>query len=175
MVRHVAAVAGGKSGIDVRSREGGDAHLPSSGPKPHAKATSDGALCQRVIGVESVLDCQIAAAHRPVFGGQVNLSHRFPRRCVPKWSGRGRGPSAGRVVRARPRLGERIRGAMVRSFVGGRAAKASAYRFTRIAARSFSMRSNTPCQSPGRLWRNSRIVGYQGVSVRSSIQRQSGE
>ena len=31
------------------------------------------------------------------------------------------------------------------------------------------------CQSPRRDWRNSRIVGYQGLSSRSSSQRQSGE
>ena len=33
---------------------------------------------------------------------------------------------------------------------------------------------NTPCQSPGRGWRYSRMVEYQGLSVRSSIHRQSG-
>src|SRR3954462_1109482 len=34
--------------------------------------------------------------------------------------------------------------------------------------------ANTGAQSPSRLWRNSRIDGYQGLSARSSIQRQSG-
>ena len=34
--------------------------------------------------------------------------------------------------------------------------------------------SNTPAQSPGCVCRNSRIVGYHGLSLRSSSQRQSG-
>ncbi len=39
---------------------------------------------------------------------------------------------------------------------------------------SLSMRANTPCQSPLAVWRNSRMVGYQGQSSRPISQRQSG-
>ncbi len=39
---------------------------------------------------------------------------------------------------------------------------------------SAAMAVSTPCQSPGRGCRNKRIVGYQGLSSRSSSQRQSG-
>ena len=42
------------------------------------------------------------------------------------------------------------------------------------AASADRMRSITPTQSPGLRCRNKRIVGYQGVSSRSNIQRQSG-
>ena len=40
---------------------------------------------------------------------------------------------------------------------------------SRMAA---AIRSNTLVQSPAFVWWNSRIVGYQGLSSRSSIQRQ---
>ncbi len=41
------------------------------------------------------------------------------------------------------------------------------------ARRSFSMRAMTSAQSSPFFWRNSRMVGYQGLSSRSSSQRQS--
>src|SRR5205807_1842685 len=39
---------------------------------------------------------------------------------------------------------------------------------------SAAQRSKTSLQSPARCWRKRRIVGYQGLSVRSRSQRQSG-
>ena len=38
---------------------------------------------------------------------------------------------------------------------------------------AWAIRSKTASQSPGVACRNSRMVGYQGLSLRSSIQRQS--
>src|SRR5258707_5915896 len=43
-----------------------------------------------------------------------------------------------------------------------------------LLSSSWAMRSNTSDQSPLRIWRKRHIVGYQGVSSRSSSQRQSG-
>ena len=57
--------------------------------------------------------------------------------------------------------------------------RVSSGRYSHVAGRTvwsapFSFRTNTAGQSPTRGWRNSRMVGYQGLSCRSFSQRHSG-
>src|SRR5579883_3300281 len=58
---------------------------------------------------------------------------------------------------------------------GGRAGRQVAHgRCAAISAMAARTRAMTPVQSPGVLCRNSRSVGYHGLSSRPRIQRQSG-
>ena len=122
---------------------------------------------------------------RPVEAAERRLRRRRPAsaacraRCSrpdAPWR-RGRAAGASIASRMRPAWASpaaRADRRVDRGIVAGRRPASRPPPAATSSASAAAISAKTPAQSPAAFWRNSRMVGYQGESVRSISQRQSG-